>query len=105
MFRDHTDPLYYDPNAPPKIFVPVVPQESLTEEQKTIVESFPAEDRGEVQEYGVIAGTGEAAGNFVEGQGSNLAAMIEVDEVEAALKRHKLKEEVHKAKLERRKRD
>ena len=37
-------------------------------------------------------GTGEAAGNFVEGKGDNLNAMIETDEVEAAMKRHRLKE-------------
>jgi hypothetical protein len=41
------DPLYYDTKANAKIFVPVT-TDTLTEEQKKIIESFPAEDRGEI---------------------------------------------------------
>ena len=48
MFRHHQDPLYYDANANPKIFVPVT--QNLNEGQLKVVESFPAEDRGEVLE-------------------------------------------------------
>lgn len=47
MFRHHMDPLYYDTKANAKIFVPVT-TDTLTEEQKKIIESFPAEDRGEI---------------------------------------------------------
>ena len=48
MFRHHQDPLYYDTTANTKIFVPQVDPNNLTEAQKKIVESFPAEDRGEI---------------------------------------------------------
>lgn len=40
------DPLYYDTKANAKIFVPNVDESKLTAEQKKIIESFPAEDRG-----------------------------------------------------------
>jgi len=48
MFRDHHDPLYYDAKANDKCFVPVMAMEEMTEEQRRIVESFPKEDRGEI---------------------------------------------------------
>lgn len=107
MFRHHQDPLYYDTQASSKIFVPVAGEE-MNEAQRAIVESFPAEDRGQIlndaeyasKGYGLSTGAGET-GRFVEGQGGNLAAMIELDEVEAAMKRHRLKEDAQKAKLER----
>lgn len=48
MFRHHKDPLYYDTKANTKIFVPIVPTSEMTDEQRKIVESFPAEDMGQV---------------------------------------------------------
>jgi len=48
MFRHHQDPLYYDTKANPKIFVPVT--QNMNEGQLKVVESFPAEDRGEILE-------------------------------------------------------
>ena len=60
MFRDHNDPLYYDPKSNDKIFVPIKDtvsttrstltnlfQSTMTEAQKRIVASFPQADRGE----------------------------------------------------------
>ena len=47
MFRHHQDPLYYDTAANAKIFRPV-DSSNLNDDQRKIVESFPAEDRGEV---------------------------------------------------------
>lgn len=48
MFRDINDPLYYDAKANDKVFVPVMATEEMTEEQRKIVESFPKQDRGEI---------------------------------------------------------
>ena len=48
MFRNHNDPLYYDTNAATKIFVPQINPDELTEEKQKIIDSFPAEDRGEI---------------------------------------------------------
>ena len=56
MFRHHKDPLYYDTSANAKIFVPVT--EGLTEEKQKIIESFPAEDRGEILEHSEYAKKG-----------------------------------------------
>ena len=47
MFRDHNDPLYYDPKSNDKIFVPIKDTSTMTEAQKRIVASFPQADRGE----------------------------------------------------------
>ena len=74
MFRHHKDPLYYDTNASAKIFVPMASMEEMTDEQRAIVDSLPAEDRGEILDddeyakkgYGLQDGTGQA-GHFVEG--------------------------------------
>ena len=79
MFRHHKDPLYYDTNASAKIFVPIASKEEMNDEQRALVESFPAEDRGEILDaeeyaqkgYGMQDGTGQA-GRFVEGQGGNI---------------------------------
>jgi len=77
MFRHHMDPLYYDTKANNKIFVPNVDESKLTAEQKKIIESFPAEDRGVVlntEEY-----LKKGYGQFMTGTGDNLESMIEVD--------------------------
>ena len=42
MYRDHRDPLYYDPTACARILVPVDAVEAMPQEQKAIVESVPA---------------------------------------------------------------
>jgi hypothetical protein len=63
------------------------------------VDSFPAEDRGEVldpEEY-AKKGYGQDDG-YKAGQGSNIDAMIEIDEFEAAAKRMKIKEDAAIAK-------
>ena len=71
MFRHHMDPLYYDANANAKIFVPV--SEAVTEEQQKIIESFPAEDRGEILDDDEYAKRGYGlADKFVAGKGDNL---------------------------------
>ena len=85
--------MYYDSSANPKIFVPV--NNNLNENQQKIVESFPAEDRGEVLEaeeykkrgYGI---TQDQSGGIVE---TNITNLVEMDQFEAAAKRHRLKEE------------
>lgn len=48
MYRDHRDPLYYDPTASARILVPVTDVEAMPEDKQAIVESVPAEDRGEI---------------------------------------------------------
>lgn len=111
MFRHHRDPLYYDTNANQKVFVPQINEEDLTEEQKKIVESFPAEDRGKILDdeeykkkgYGQnvpdhATAFGEIQNQFVQGQGDNIASMVEYDQFTAAAKKHKLKE---RAKIEK----
>ena len=50
MYRDHRDPLYYDPTACARILVPVDDVEAMAAEQQAIVESVPAEVRGEILE-------------------------------------------------------
>ena len=70
MFRHHMDPAYYDPQANDKIFVPDVGNaDSLTEEQKMIVESFPEKDRG------------------IYKAGAASSITVEEDPLEAALKK------------------
>lgn len=67
MYRHHTDPLYYDPTASGRILVPVT--EPTDKAKQAIIESVPAEDRGEVLDdeeyakrgYGLQALQGEAA--------------------------------------------
>ena len=85
MFRPHVDPLYYDTKANPRIFVPQVNPGEITETQQQIIESMPAEDRGEIlpaEEYEKKGYTG----------GAGSAIVIETDQFEAAAKKHKLKE-------------
>ena len=102
MFRHHKDPLYYDTKANPKIFVPIT--ENLTEKQMKVVESFPAEDRGEVLEdseyrkrgYGTEEQTTQGVNVF-----SNVTSLVEMDQFEAAAKRHRLKEEAAREKRDR----
>ena len=101
MFRHHKDPLYYDTKANAKIFVPVDPINELNDIQRQIVESFPAEDRGLILEHDEYKKKGYGQGEFVPGQGDTLA--VEMDEFEAAAKRHKLKEEAMKQKQLRKK--
>lgn len=95
------DPLYYDPNASAKIFVPVDSVENMTDAQKKIVESMPLEDRGiqisdeDYKKKGYSAQTASevlAEGKFVAGQGSNLSAMVEEDSIIAAAKRMEILE-------------
>jgi hypothetical protein len=99
MFRHHKDPLYYDTKANAKIFVPV--DQDLTEEQRKIVESFPAEDRGLILEHSEYRKKGYGLDEFAPGQGDSLN--IELDEFEAAAKRHQLKEEAMRQKQLRKK--
>ena len=98
MFRHHMDPLYYDAKANAKIFVPQVDESQLTEEQKKIIESFPKEDRGEILEAHEYAQKG-----YGPGQGQDLTSMIETDQIEAAAKKHKLREAAAKERADRRK--
>ena len=100
MFRHHMDPLYYDTKANSKIFVPQVNEGELTEEKQKIIESFPKEDRGEILEADEYANKG-----YGPGQGMDLGALVEPDQLEAAKKKHKLKMEAQKEKAERLKRD
>jgi hypothetical protein len=95
MFRHHMDPLYYDTKASSKIFVPQVDPSSLTDAQKKIIDSLPAEDRGEVLEADEYKKKGygpDGSMPFVPGQGDNLVNMIETDQIEAAAKKHRLRE-------------
>ena len=92
MFRNHKDPLYYDTSANAKIFVPVDPVTELTDKQRSIVDSFPAEDRGQILEHSEYKKKGYGLENeYTTGQGASMN--IEMDEFEAAARRHKLKEE------------
>lgn len=99
MFRHHKDPLYYDTAANPTIFVPVT--ENLTEDKQKIIESFPAEDRGEILEHSEYAKKGYGMDEFTPGVGSVIPQ--ELDELEAAAKRHELKQEAMKQKQLRKK--
>ena len=91
MFRHHQDPLYYDTKANSKIFVPVDASSDLNDVQRAIVDSFPAEDRGITLEQDEYKKKGYGQEEFITGQGATLN--VEIDEFEAAAKRHKLKEE------------
>jgi hypothetical protein len=93
MFRHHQDPLYYDNKANAKIFVPQINEAEMTEEQKKIIDSFPKEDRGEILEPDEYAKKG-----YGFGQGQNLESMVETDFIEAAAKKHKIKEQAAKLK-------
>jgi hypothetical protein len=86
MFRHHQDPLYYDTAANPKIFVPVDPVSNLNDKQRDIVDSFPAEDRGEALEEAEYIKKGY--GKTVQGDLTNI---VELDHIEAAQKKHALK--------------
>ena len=55
--------------------------------------------------YGEGAGTGDGAGNFVEGAGAHLERMIETDPLDAAYKKHQLKLQAQKEKVQRRLRE
>ena len=48
MYRDHRDPLYYDPTVSSRILVPVYDKEALPDDKRAIIESLPPEDRGEI---------------------------------------------------------
>ena len=52
MFRHHTDPKYYDPEAPSKVFVPVCNPDDLDEKQRAIVEAMPDTDTAVEAEKG-----------------------------------------------------
>ena len=74
-----------------------------------MLESMPAEDRGEIldaEEY-EKKGYGKEImqPGFVAGAGDNLVSMIETDQFEAAAKKHKLREEAQRKKKEMKKRD
>ena len=102
MYRDHRDPLYYDPAASGRILVPVTDVEALPQEKRAIVESVPAEDRGEILKeeeyarlgYGLSAGLGDGRPHG-GAQGAdlkeNLTKLVEGDQVAAAAKRKDLK--------------
>lgn len=87
MFRHHQDPLYYDTQANAKIFVPQVIEGMLNETEKKIIASFPKEDRGEILEPEEYAKKG-----YGPGQGTDLNNLVELDQIEAAQKKHKLRE-------------
>ena len=97
MYRHHTDPLYYDPTASGRILVPVT--EPTDKDKLAIIESVPAEDRGEIlndEEYakrgyglqGQESAVGKIGGADLK---QNLTALVESDQVAAAAKRHDLK--------------
>ena len=92
--------MYYDTAANPKIFVPVDPLSNMNDKQRAIVESIPAEDRGEALEEEEYIKKGY--GKTVQGDLTNI---VELDHVEAAQKRHQLKYKQKRAEYDRKKRD
>jgi len=107
MFRHHMDPLYYDTKANSKIFVPQVGEGHANEAQKSIIDSFPAEDRGEIldaEEYSK-KGYGHEQKNFISGTGADMVSLIETDQFEAAAKKHRLRADAQQKKAEKRKRE
>ena len=104
MYRDHADPLYYDPKANARILVPVEAVGAMPPEKRALVESVPAEDRGEIltdQEY-ARKGYGQSAGaddqtydRALAGGGAdlheNLSKLVELDQFTAAAKKQELK--------------
>ena len=49
LYRHHTDPLYYDPNANQRIFVPVGEYAGMTESQRKIIDSMPEDMTGNAE--------------------------------------------------------
>ena len=92
MYRDHRDPLYYDPDASGRILVPTTEKEALPEDKQAIIESVPPEDRGEILDEAEYAkrGYGKAAEGGADLK-QNLASLIESDQVLAAAKRRDIK--------------
>jgi len=93
-FRNHQDPLYYDPEANDKIFVPLIDETQMTDEQKELLKTFPKKDRGMFGE--------QLSGDEDEKDGDDAPDLVPVEDdfVEAAALKAKLKQ---KAMKERRK--
>ena len=100
MFRNHMDPLYYDSKANAKIFVPQIDESQMTEEQRKIIASMPKEDMGEVLEEHEYAKKG-----YGTGEGNEFNHLVELDPLEAATKKHMLREDAAKVRADRRKRE
>jgi len=94
-FRCHQDPLYYDPKANDKIFVPMMDEDDMTDKQKELLATFPKTDRGMFGEEGSDDENASAAA-----MGNGETVEVEEDFVDAAAKKAKLKQ---KAMRERRK--
>jgi hypothetical protein len=71
--------------------VPVDAASDLNDKQRAIVDSFPAEDRGLILEHDEYKKKGYGQEEFITGTGAHFN--VELDEFEAAARRHKLKEE------------
>jgi len=50
MHRSIRDPLYYDPDAPSKVFVPLQSMDELDDEKRKIVEAMPDADLGKLND-------------------------------------------------------